>query len=120
MQSAWKGRGRRKNRESRLSGNDMRGNMVSVINWKTFTFESEEFGVDMIPKAILPERSWTNWRVSTQSVPTIVNFEAEKVSPNDQSYVRQDRLSSALPTKTGTGQNRNQCCTELSLSALHG
>ena len=54
MQSAWKGRGRRKNRESRLSGNGMRGNMgVPVINWKTFTFESEECGVDIIPKATL-------------------------------------------------------------------
>ena len=29
----------------------MRGNMgVPVINWKTFTFESEESGVDIIPK----------------------------------------------------------------------
>ena len=61
-----------------------------------------------------PERSWTNWRVPTQSAPIIANFEAEKVGPNDQSYVRQGRLSSALPTKAGTGQNRNQCCTELS------
>ena len=32
----------------------MRGNMgVPVINWETFTFESEEFGVDIIPKATL-------------------------------------------------------------------
>ena len=45
-----------------------------------------------------PERSWTNWRVPTQSAPIIANFEAEKVGPNDQSYVRQGRLSSALPT----------------------
>ena len=59
MQSAWKGRGRRKNRESRLSGNSMRGNMgVPVINWKTFTFESEESGVDIIPKATLNNGRW--------------------------------------------------------------
>ena len=40
------------------------------------------------------------------SAPIIANFEAEKVGPNDQSYVRQGRLSSALPARAGTGQNR--------------
>ena len=61
-----------------------------------------------------PERSWTNWRVPTQRAPIIANFEAEKVGRKDQSCVGQGRLSNALPTKAGTGQNRSQCCTELS------
>ena len=37
----------------------MRGNMgVPIINWKTFTFESEESGVDIIPKATLNNGRW--------------------------------------------------------------
>ena len=59
MQSAWKGRGRRKNRENRLSGNGVGGDMgVPIINWKTFTFDGEEFGVDIIPKATLNNGRW--------------------------------------------------------------
>ena len=60
MQSAWKGRGRRKNRENRLSGYGVGGDLcVPIINWKTFTLDSEEFGVYVIPKATLNNGRWS-------------------------------------------------------------
>jgi len=53
MQSPWERRVRRKNREHRLSGYCMGGDRcVPVINWKTLSFDSEESGVYVIPKAI--------------------------------------------------------------------
>ena len=54
MQSPWKRRVRWKNCKQRLSGHGMGGDRcVSVINWKTLSFDGVECGVYMVSKATL-------------------------------------------------------------------
>ena len=51
---------------------------------------------------------------ANQRASIIADREAEKVDLKDQSCEHQGGLSKTLPTKAGSGQNRIQCCTELS------